>query len=57
MLTWFSFFLSFFIWFLLFYLFLSYIYFLSSAVWDCKLTNPKLDDRPQLWPILPPVLA
>ena len=30
------------------------IYFLRLGVWDPKLTNPKLGDRPQLWPVLPP---
>ena len=34
---------------LLVYLFLSYIYFLRLGVWDLKLTNSKLSDRPQLW--------
>ena len=29
--------------------------FLSFGVWDPKLTIPKLGDRPQLWPVLPPV--
>ena len=35
-------------------LFLSYTYFMSLGVWDPKLTNPSLGDRPQLWPVLPP---
>ena len=31
------------------------LYFLSLEVWDLKLTNPKLGDRTQLWPVLFPV--
>ena len=27
--------------------------FLSMGVWNPNFTNPKLGDRPQLWPILP----
>ena len=27
---------------------------LSLEVWDLKLTNPKLGDRPWLWHLLPP---
>ena len=28
---------------------------MSLGFWDLKLTNPKLADRPQLWPVLTPV--
>ena len=31
------------------------MYFFSLGVWDPKLTNLKLSDRPQLWHVLPPV--
>ena len=31
--------------------YLYHIYFLSLGVWDPKLTNLKLGDRPQLWPV------
>ena len=39
------------IWFYLFY------FFFNLGVLDSKLTNPKLGDRPQLWPVLPPVFS
>ena len=45
------FFLSFLVSALLF-IFIIYI-FLNLGVWDPKLTNLKLGDRPQLWPVLP----
>ena len=55
MLTYFSLFSSSFVFYLvLALLFVSYI-FSEFGVWDLKLTNPKLGDRPQLWPVLPPV--
>ena len=33
------------------------MYFSSLGVWGTKFTNPKLGDRPQLWPALPPVIC
>ena len=50
MLTLFSFFFCF------LFGFSSFIYFYHLGVWDLKLSNPKLGDRPQLWPVLSPSL-
>ena len=47
--------ISFLFGFCLVFTYLYHIYFLSLRVWDSKLTNPKLGDQPQLWPVLPPV--
>ena len=39
------------------YLVLPLLFFFNLGVLDSKLTNPKLGDRPQLWPVLPPVFS
>ena len=36
------------------FIYFYHIFFLSLGVYDPKLTNPKLGDRLQLWPVLPP---
>ena len=54
MLTLFYFFFLFYL--VLAFIYLYHIYFSTLGVWDPKITNPKLGDCPQLWPVLPTVL-
>ena len=51
----FSSFFVFFFYLVLALLFSSFIFF-EFGVWNPKVANPKLGDRPQLWPLLPPAL-